>query len=278
MPPPQIPSKPPRQVIPIRRPSMHKAKTTAVPQTVHRSTFVETPRPHHESQERPSRERERGERTAARRPSLGSRSLEKKPTSYSNGVPSRTLVETGRQRRATYYGHEGLEDLERKQREVEEYQAANSGRAVPLTADALRSVRKSHPGSDTASRVSDGSEAKMKSSSKGSGVAKSNSAADDGIRMRFNAGADVKLDFSGDSVEGRRISFRPAQGDNNTLELNIGGRDEARRKSSKKYLTSKEQYSKSLSRKASEEIQAVRKMRADSKSEKNSRRSSRSGY
>ena len=118
----------------------------------------------------------------------------------------------------------------------------------------------------------------MKSSSKGSGVAKSNSAADDGIRMRFNAGADVKLDFSGDSVEGRRISFRPAQGDNNTLELNIGGRDEARRKSSKKYLTSKEQYSKSLSRKASEEIQAVRKMRADSKSEKNSRRSSRSGY
>lgn len=92
--------------------------------------------------------------------------------------------------------------------------------------------------------------------------------------MRFNAGAGVKVDFAGDSVEGRTISLRPS-GEEGAMELSIGGRG------SKKYVGSEGkqvEYARSGLRREIKEVEDLRRTREDTKSAKSSRRSSRSGY
>ena len=135
----------------------------------------------------------------------------------------------------SYYGHESSRDLERS---VEAYQASNSsGVDAPLTTDSLNLVRKkTHPGSDTGSRISAQSKGSKRSSEgkarnstdrrAGSDVkARSET---DGLTMRFNASQAVNVDFKGSSVDGRTISLRPSKdGGGGNMVLGIGGKSGA---------------------------------------------------
>ncbi len=203
-------------------------------------------------------------------------STSKKPTSYANAQDTAKISgESARRRPASYYGHERRQDTEAKQREIEEYQEAKGGRSIPLTADALVAARRGTKGSDSGSRASssrEGSEVKPKSAGGGSGVAAKGDA--EGFTMRFNAGAGVKVDFAGDSVDGRTISLRPSGGEG-AMELSIGGRE------SKKYHGSEGkqvEYAKSGLRREVRDPEEPRRTREDMKSARGSRRSSRSGF
>ena len=135
----------------------------------------------------------------------------------------------------SYYGHESSRDLERS---VEAYQASNgSGVDAPLTTDSLNLVRKkTHPGSDTGSRISAQSKGSKRSSEgkarnstdrrAGSDVKARNDT--DGLTMRFNASQAVNVDFKGSSVDGRTISLRPSKdGGGGDMVLGIGGKSGA---------------------------------------------------
>lgn len=92
--------------------------------------------------------------------------------------------------------------------------------------------------------------------------------------MRFNAGAGVKVDFAGDSVDGKTISLRPS-GTDGLMELSVGGRE------SKKYHVSEGkqvEYARSGLRREVKEVEEIRRTREEMKSARGSRRSSRSGY
>ncbi|KAI9879792.1 MAG: hypothetical protein M1830_007234 [Pleopsidium flavum] len=268
-----MPPPPPRQTIPIHRPPLRHAVTHA---SHSRDASVEA-----RVSDR-SRKEEPEQSSRSRRPSLTTRpSSTKKSTSYANASGNTKIsVESARQRRASYYGHERRQDLEAKQRDIEAYQDAKGSRSIPLTADALKAARKGTKavGSDSgsqsrASSSREGSEVKTRSSGGGgSGVATKSEA--ESFTMRFNAGAGVKVDFAGDSVEGRTISLRPS-GEDGAMELSIGGRG------SKKYIGSEGkqvEYARSGLRREIKEVEELRRTREDMKSAKSSRRSSRSGY
>lgn len=272
-----MPPPPPRQTIPIHRPPSRHIVTTASHPPHSRDASVEA-----RVSDRSRKEEAPDQSSRSRRPSLSTRPPStKKSTSYANSSGNtKVSVESPRQRRASYYGHERRQDLEEKQKEIEAYQNAKGTKAVPLTADALKAARKGTKavGSDSGSQSRagssrEGSEVKTRSTGGGgSGVATKSEA--ESFTMRFNAGAGVKVDFAGDSVEGRTISLRPT-GEEGAMELSIGG------KNSKKYNTSdgkQVEYARSGLRREIKESEEMRRTREDVRSAKGSRRSSRSGY
>ena len=242
MPPPPLPSKPQTQ-----RPAIRHAATTSVAQAAlsqrrgSRGDTIQDSRPPPRSPVKvvaPVRE-------PFQRPSVVTR-----PSASSNnsGSSTNTLerdmrrmsIESNstaaKQRRPlSYYGHESSRDLERS---VEAYQASNgSGVETPLTTDSLNLVRKkTHPGSDTGSRISAQSRGSKRSSEgkarnstdrkTGSDVKARNDT--DGLTMRFNASQAVNVDFKGSSVDGRTISLRPSKdGGGGDMVLGIGGKSGA---------------------------------------------------
>lgn len=178
------------------------------------------------------------------------------------------MKEDERRRRTSVYGVERPRDLEQKQRDAEEYQAARASRATPLTADALARRTAHRVGSESGSSTnrsensSRGSDSKTKS---GSGVGSRHDDDKNSISMTIQG---VKIDFSGDHRERRKINVRA--GEEGALEFNIEGGRRA-----KKYIMSR---SDSTSASGRKEIEDVRRVRDDWKSDRASRRSSRSTY
>lgn len=172
---------------------------------------------------------------------------------------SRHSEERGRRRRMSAYDYPGGE-IEEKQREAEEYQAARSGKAapVPLTADALSKAKKAQrAGSDGASQKS--------GSNSSRGIEGRSKAEDDkNIVMSMNG---VTMSFSQESVGGKRINVRT--GDTGAVEFNIAG------KRAKKYLAGGTR-SDNTSSSGRKELEDPRRTRDDRRSDRASRRSSHS--
>ncbi|OJJ76292.1 hypothetical protein ASPBRDRAFT_117871 [Aspergillus brasiliensis CBS 101740] len=201
----------------------------------------------------------------------------RRPTAYhESSRPSRIAVENSRRRRPTLYDfpdddddddddEEEDDEMDEKHREAEEYQATRTAKApvppappVPLTADALFKAKSSQRAeSDSGSqksRSSRGSDARTQSGSN----AGSKPEEDNNIVMTLNG---VTMSFPQDG--GKRISVRT--GETGAVELNIEGKQRP-----KKYLTNGSDYTGS--------IEDARRVRSDRKSDRASRRSSRSTY
>lgn len=242
MPPPPPPSKQQTQ-----RPSIRHAATTSVTHAAlsqRRSSRGDTNQDSHPPPQSPVKAAA-PVRETFQRPSVATR-----PSASSNnsGSSTNTLERDMRRmsiesnstaaknrRPLSYYGHESARDLERS---VEAYQASNgNGVEASLTTDSLNLVRKkTHPSSDTGSRISaqsrgskKSSEGKARSSTDrraGSDVKARNDT--DGLTMRFNASQAVNVDFKGASVDGRTISLRPSKdGGGGDMVLGIGGKNGA---------------------------------------------------
>lgn len=291
MPPPPLPapqqqaqkSKPPPQVIPIpnsKRPNIRKSNTTA--------TAAATPSADRDGSfdmaqmkgalpAREGREQPRDPVSPERRPSMPTSNKNRvRTTSYHNpGRAGQAAIENrGRNRRQSVYGVEQPKDLENKQREAQEYQAARAPRPPPLNTRSLRKARQPESDSDSQHSQSDSSSdgggggGNSQSQTKyGSGAGSTSNKADDddGITMVVNG---VKIGFSADSD--RQINVR--SGEEGSFELNIGGN-----KRSNKYLLDRSDTA-SASASGRAEIDDVRQTREDVRSERTSRRSSRSGY
>ena len=187
----------------------------------------------------------------------------------SRGPGTMTVEDPRRRRQQVYYHYDGSNhgsNMEDKQREAEEYQAARSGRPTPLTTDALVNSKPLNAGgSDSGSqksRSSRGSD-RTQGSATGSRVDDENS-----IVMNVNG---VTMSFPQESIHSKTIRLR--RGDGGEVELNIGSGSGSGR-SSKKYW-GRSDYSGSSGRK---EIEDARYPRDDWRSERASRRSSRSTY
>ena len=278
MPPPPPPKSksPPKQVIAAvpRRPSVRKSATTSNTPTVQRPQYpldmsdlrAQLPDPRVRRRE----SRESPILIPERRPSVSGRPLRTSSYHDSSRAPApRILKDDERRRRTSVYGVERPRDLEQKQREAEEYQASRASRATPLTADAL--ARRSHrPDSDSASsnsRSDDSSRASETKTKSGSGVGSRHHDDDDSSSITMTI-QGVRIGFSGDNRERKKINVR--SGEEGALEFNIEG---GRR--SKKYLMSRSDSASGTGRK---EIEDVRRVRDDWKSDRASRRASRSGY
>ncbi|PYH49163.1 uncharacterized protein BP01DRAFT_370700 [Aspergillus saccharolyticus JOP 1030-1] len=201
----------------------------------------------------------------------------RRSTAYHESArPARIAVENSRRRRPTVYNYgeedDGDEDDEivEKQREAEEYQASRSGKPsvpVPLTEDALYKAKTSQRAESDS-----GSQKSRSNSSRGSDARTQNGSSsglkpedDNSIVMKMNG---VTMSFSQESVGGKRLMLRT--GDNGAVELNIEGKHRA-----KKYLTGGSDYTASVSRR---ELEDPRRAMIDRKSDRASRRSSRSIY
>lgn len=192
----------------------------------------------------------------------------RRSTSYQDSArPSRIAIEDSRRRHTSVYDYDGpdrTQDLEEKQRDAEEYQAARTGKPVPLTADALFKAKNAahRPGSDSGSQKSRsnssrGSDARTRD---GSGIG---SKADEEHNITMNVNG-INLSFSQEAVGGKRINLRT--GETGAVELNIEG------KRPKKYITSRSDYTSASGSGRREHS------REDRRSDRASRRSSRSTY
>ncbi|KAL1954281.1 hypothetical protein VTO42DRAFT_1423 [Malbranchea cinnamomea] len=268
-PPPQQKPKPPPQVIPIpnqRRPSVRKSTTTPNTPTVDRDMSLEMAEVK-AALPRIGRKESRDPVSPERRPSMPPPSRNRvRTTSYHDPARAARVVteSSSRRRRPSVYALEqATEDLEKKQREAEEYQAARTPRLAPLTADSLRKVRRADSDSDSQDSRTDSSRGSDSQTRYGSGVG-STRVEDDSITMIIGG---VKIDFPADSVDNRRINVR--SGEEGAIELNIEGRRPRR------YILTR---SDSTSASGRREIEDVRRIRDDNRSDRDSRRSSRSGY
>lgn len=193
--------------------------------------------------------------------SRSTRDGRRNPVYYESSRRSRDTDEEDRRHRTSVYNYPGGE-IDEKQREAEEYQAAKSGKAVavPLTADALSKAKKAQsPGSES------GSQKSGSNNSRGSD-GRSKAEDDKNIVMSMNG---VTMSFTQESVGGKRINVRT--GDTGAVEFNIAG------KRPKKYLTggTRSDYTSSSGRR---ELEDPRRTRDDRRSDRASRRSSRSTY
>jgi hypothetical protein len=193
-----------------------------------------------------------------RRPSLEP-NPGKKSTSYTNDQNAIKVATAGILNRSkTYHGHQ---DLEQKQREVEDYQEAKGGKTIPLTADSLKHVRRSHrPGSDSGSQSRTSSSRSVSDVKTKSGTVSRGES--DSFTMIVNG---VKLGFSSEVMEGKTISLRQTGGEDGTMDIQIGG------KGGKLYTISKDDAVRPR------EIDDGRRTRDESRLDQASRRTSRSG-
>ncbi len=261
---------PPPQAIPTRRPSMRHTATTASGRDVHRRTAIDPSDAGATVTLDQSRQASK-ESSRSRRPSLASASSSRKSTSYANASGSAKIsVESASRRRASYYGHERRNDLERRQRDAEEYQDTIT-KTTPLTAEALRAARRgsNRSGSDAGnSRTGSSKESSGIKTRSGSEVVHSEA---DNFTMRFSTAAGVKLDFSGD-MEGRTISLKPAD-DGGHAELTVGSKPKSRYVD--RNSNAQIEYARSGLRRDLEDERRPREART---SERSSRRSSRFGF
>jgi hypothetical protein len=200
----------------------------------------------------------------------------RRTTSYHDSDrPARIAIEDSRRRRTSYYGEDRRKDLkmdlksdlEQKHRSAEEYQASRSGKTVPLTADALFKAKVSQrPESDSGSQKSHsnssrGSDARTRD---GSGVG-SKFDDDNSITMTMNG---LTMSFSQETVGGKRIHVRT--GDEGAMQLNIEGRRPRRY-----IMPAGSDHTSSSGKKENED---VRRTRDEGRSDRASRRSSRSTF
>ncbi|KKK20802.1 hypothetical protein AOCH_007733 [Aspergillus ochraceoroseus] len=181
----------------------------------------------------------------------------RRPTLYhDSGRSARVAVENSRRRQPTGY---------------DDYPATKPVPVpVPLTADALYKAKASSQRAESDS----GSQKSRSNSSRGSDARTQNGSGvgsraeeDNNIVMTMNG---VTMSFTQESVGGKRISVRA--GETGALELNIEG------KRPKKYLTGGSEYTASSASRRGEFDELVRRPRGDRKSDRASRRSSRSTY
>lgn len=186
-------------------------------------------------------------------------------TAYHDPARAAQVVTESRRRRPSVYSLERTtRDLEEKQREIEEYQAARTPRLAPLTADSLRKVRRFESDSDSQDSRTESSRGSDSQTKYGSNVG-STRVEDDNITMIIRG---VKIDLSSESD--RRINVR--SGNEGGIELNIEGRRP------KRYILPRSD-STTVSSGRREMIEDVRRIRDDARSDRDSsRRSSRSGY
>ncbi|KAL8793714.1 MAG: hypothetical protein Q9195_003655 [Heterodermia aff. obscurata] len=242
MPPPSLPSKQQTQ-----RPTIRHAATTSVAHAAlsqRRSSRGDTNQDSHPPLPSPVKAavpvRETFQRpVVATRPSASSNNSGSSTNTLERDMRRMSIESNSaaakNRRPLSYYGHESSRDLERS---VEAYQASNgSGVEASLTTDSLNLVRKkTHPSSDTGSRISGQSRGSKRSSE---GKARSSTdrrpgsdvkarSETDGLTMRFNASQAVNVDFKGSSVDGRTISLRPSKdGGGGDMVLGIGGKSSA---------------------------------------------------
>lgn len=195
----------------------------------------------------------------------------KRSNSYHDSARGAQIaVESSRRRRPTEYYYDvddvgstgtagGLEDRER---EVERYQARQSGRTntMPASAEALLTKSAVGAGSDN------GSQKSRSNSSRGSGSGNGESK---NMNLMVNG---LTIGFTEDSVAGKNISIRA--GDTGRVQLSIAGD-----RRPKQYLMSGSSYSDQTGRSGRRELEEVpRRARDDRRSERASHRSSQSSY
>lgn len=193
----------------------------------------------------------------------------KRSSSYHDSARGAQIaVENSRRRRPQTYYYEdcgstgtagGLEDRER---EVEQYQARQSGRTntMPASAEALLTKSAVGAGSDN------GSQKSRSNSSHGSG---SGNGENKNMNLTVNG---LTIGFSEESVAGQNISIRA--GKTGRVQLSIAGE-----RRPKQYLGSGSSYSDQTGRSGRRELEeAPRRAREDRRSERASRRLSQSTY
>ncbi|KAJ6073264.1 hypothetical protein N7467_011349 [Penicillium canescens] len=202
------------------------------------------------------------------------RSSHRRSTSYQDDRRGAQVAVASSRRRqpTTYYYDEPSSNagdiLEDREREVENYQAARSGRNstanVPLSAEAMLpapvKATTNRPGSES------GSQKSRSNSSRGSGTG-SRTEEDKNMTLMVNG---VKMQFNHETIAGQSINIRAGEA-GNAVRLNIAGGPRP-----KQYLTgSNSDYTGGSSRRDPEES---RRSRGDTRSERALRRSSQSTY
>lgn len=182
---------------------------------------------------------------------------------------AQVAVASSRRRKPTEYYYEepssAADDLEDREREAENYQAARSGRtstaALPLSTEALLPTKASHRnGSES------GSQNSRSNSSRGSATA-SRKEEDKNMTLTLNG---FQIGFTSEAVAGKSINIRA--GDTGAVRLNIGGP-----RPSKQHVNgTSSDYTGGSSRRELEDV--VRRPREDRRSERSSRRDSQSAY
>ncbi|KAJ5160867.1 uncharacterized protein N7482_007871 [Penicillium canariense] len=263
-PPPPAPQKHKAQVHQIKRPEPRKAQTTqAVPRQRRQSRTAmdmsDMAAALPDYGRRVSREARMPERSHSLRDSKRSNSY------HDSARGAQIAVENSRRRRTQqyYYDDGGSTDtggLEDREREVEHYQAQQSGRmsTLPASAEALLTKSATVAGSDNGSAKS------RSNSSRGSGSGESKN-----MNLTVNG---LTIGFTEESVAGKNISIRA--GDTGRVQLSIAGE-----RRPKQYLTGGSSYSDNTGRASRRELEeAPRRPRDDRRSERASRRSSQSSY
>ncbi|KAF9248147.1 hypothetical protein LCP9604111_5856 [Penicillium roqueforti] len=182
---------------------------------------------------------------------------------------AQVAVASSRRRKPTEYYYDAPSsaagDLEDREREAENYQAARSGRtsapALPLSAESLLPTKASHRnGSES------GSQNSRSSGSRGSATA-SQKEDDKNMTLTLNG---FQIGFAPEAVAGKSINIRA--GETGAVRLNIGGP----RPSKQRVNGTSSDYAGSSSRRELEDV--VRRPRDDRRSERPSRRDSQSTY
>jgi hypothetical protein len=192
----------------------------------------------------------------------------RRSTSYQDDRRSaQVAVASSRRRKPTQYYYDEPSsaggDLEDREREAENYQAARSGRAsaaaLPLSSEALLPTKASHRnGSESGSQKS--------RSSHGSGTG-SRKEDDKNMTLTLNG---FQIGFTQESVAGKSINIRAGQ-PGGAVRLNIGAP-----RPPKQYVNgTSSDYTGGSSRR---ELEDVRRSRDDRRSERSSRRDSQSAY
>lgn len=262
-PPPPVP-KQKAQIHQTKRPQPHKAQTTNAVPSQHRSSrtmnMSEMRAALPEYDRRLSREASIPERSHSLRDSRRSASY------YDSARGAQVAVENSSRRRAQQYYHEdrgSTSDLEDREREIERYQARRSGRpatAMPASSEAFLPKLNTGAGSDH------GSQKSRSNSSRGSG-----SKDGENKNMTFTLNG-MTFGFTEEAVAGKSINIRT--GETGGLHLNIGGG-----RKPQQYLTGGSSYSSHTAGSGHRELEdAPRRARNDSRSDRSSRRTSRSSY
>lgn len=267
-PPPPVP-KQKAQIHQAKRPQPHKSQTINVIPSQRRSSRtmdrsmdmseIAAALPDYNNR-RLSREARLPERSHSLRDS-------RRSTSYhDNARGAQVAVENSRRRRIQQYYYEdrgSTGDLEDREREVERYQAQKAGRpatAMPPSTEALLPKLATGAGSEN------GSQKSRSNSSRGSG---SKDGENKNMTLTMNG---MTIGFTEEAVLGKSINIRT--GDTGGVHLNING---GRRP--QQYLTGGSFSSSHTGGSGHRELEdAPRRARNDSRSDRSSRRASRSSY
>ncbi|KAJ5943667.1 hypothetical protein N7516_003835 [Penicillium verrucosum] len=194
----------------------------------------------------------------------------RRSTSYQDDRrTAQVAVASSRRRKPTEYYYEEPSsaggDLEDREREAENYQAARSGRtstaALPLSTEALLPAKASH-------RNGNGSESGSQNSRSSRGSATpSRKEEDKNMTLTLNG---FQIGFTSEAVAGKSINIRA--GDTGAVRLNIGGP-----RPPKQHVNgTSSDYAGGSSRRELEDV--VRRPRDGGRSERSSRRDSQSAY